>query len=94
MFKNKYKVGIIGLGYVGLPLALEFSKKIKVIGFDLNKKRILEISKGKDRNNEIDILNFKNKKNIEFTYDENKLTNCDIFIVTVPLQLIIRIVQI
>tara|TARA_B100001057_G_scaffold54426_1_gene48313 strand:- start:3580 stop:4860 length:1281 start_codon:yes stop_codon:yes gene_type:complete len=84
MFKNKYKVGIIGLGYVGLPLALEFSKKIKVIGFDLNKKRILEISKGKDRNNEIDILNFKNKKNIEFTYDENKLTNCDIFIVTVP----------
>ena len=42
MKKNKDKIGIIGLGYVGLPLALEFSKKKKVLGFDLDKRRISE----------------------------------------------------
>ena len=53
MLNNKKIIGVIGLGYVGLPLALEFGKKNKVIGFDLNKQRILELKKGKDRNNEV-----------------------------------------
>ena len=84
MKKNKDKIGIIGLGYVGLPLALEFSKKNKVLGFDLDKRRISELSEGKDRNNEV--INFKTKKknNIEFTHLENKLYDCNIFIITVP----------
>jgi len=84
MKKNKDKIGIIGLGYVGLPLALEFSKKNKVLGFDLDKRRISELSEGKDRNNEV--INFKTKKknNIEFTHLENKLNDCNFFIVTVP----------
>ena len=60
MKKNKDKIGIIGLGYVGLPLALEFSKKNKVLGFDLDKRRISELSEGRDRNNEV--INFKIKK--------------------------------
>jgi UDP-N-acetyl-D-glucosamine/UDP-N-acetyl-D-galactosamine dehydrogenase len=47
---KKLKVAIIGLGYVGLPLALEFAKKRKVIGFDVNKKRIEELKSGFDRN--------------------------------------------
>ena len=81
---KKNKVGIIGLGYVGLPLAIEFSRKNKVVGFDLNKKRISELTKGKDTNNEVLNTKIKNLKNIEFSYNDNKLKNCDIFIVTVP----------
>ena len=46
-------IGILGLGYIGLPLAVEFSKKFKVIGYDINSKRVSELSKGKDINKEI-----------------------------------------
>ena len=81
---KKNKVGIIGLGYVGLPLAIEFSKKNKVIGFDLSKKRISELTKGKDINNEVLNTKIKSLKNIEFSSNDNKLKDCDIFIVTVP----------
>ena len=84
MKKNKDKIGIIGLGYVGLPLALEFSKKNKVLGFDLDKRRISELSEGRDRNNEVINFKIKKKNNIEFTHLENKLYDCNIFIVTVP----------
>ncbi|MEF4793587.1 hypothetical protein U9092_13990 [Escherichia coli] len=45
---ENYKIGIIGLGYVGLPLAVEFGKKIKTLGFDINEKRIKELSAGND----------------------------------------------
>ena len=51
--KKELKLAIIGLGYVGLPLALEFGKKRKVIGFDLNKKRVAELELGIDKNLEI-----------------------------------------
>ena len=50
---SQAKVAIIGLGYVGLPLAIEFSKKIKIIGFDINKQRINELNKNYDRTLEI-----------------------------------------
>jgi len=82
--KNIDIIGVIGLGYVGLPLALEFSKKIKVVGFDINKERILQLSKGKDKNNEIRNNKITNLKNLEFSYDDTRLKNCNIFIVTVP----------
>ena len=65
-------------------MAIEFSRKNKVVGFDLNKKRISELTKGKDTNNEVLNTKIKNLKNIEFSYNDNKLKNCDIFIVTVP----------
>jgi len=84
MLNNKNMIGVIGLGYVGLPLALEFAKKTKVVGFDVNKERISELTKGKDRNNEV--INTKTK-NIEFSYNDAKLRNCNIFIVTVPTPL-------
>ena len=84
MKKNIDIIGVIGLGYVGLPLALEFSKKIKVVGFDINKERILQLSKGKDKNNEIRNNKITNLKNLEFSYDDTRLKNCNIFIVTVP----------
>ena len=84
MLNNKNTIGVIGLGYVGLPLALEFGKKTKVVGFDLNKERILELADGKDRNSEVTNAKIKNHKNIEFSYNETKLKNCNIFVVTVP----------
>ena len=84
MLNNKNTIGVIGLGYVGLPLALEFSKKTKVVGFDLNKKRILELTEGKDINSEVINAKIKNHKNLEFSYNETKLKNCNIFILTIP----------
>ena len=72
------------MGYVGLPLALAFSKKKSVIGFDKEKERISELKRGIDRNNELKKeLNIKNR-NIKFTFNSKLLSKCNIFIVTVP----------
>jgi UDP-N-acetyl-D-galactosamine dehydrogenase len=60
--KKNLKLAIVGLGYVGLPLALEFSKKRKVIAFDINKKRIDELKYGKDINLELTKKELTNKK--------------------------------
>ena len=78
------KIAIIGLGYVGLPLACEFSKKYQVVGFDLNEKRTSELLMGVDRTNEISIATLKSLKNIFFTSKLVHLSDCNIFIVTVP----------
>ena len=58
---------MVGLGYVGLPLALEFSKRFTVIGFDLNEERIAELQSGKDRTNEVENDDLINAKDILFT---------------------------
>ena len=52
-----YRIGILGLGYVGLPLAIEFSKKFNTLGFDIDSKRVNEINNGFDRTNEVDKKN-------------------------------------
>lgn len=89
MIQNK-KIAIIGLGYVGLPLAIEFGKKFKVLGFDINKNRIEELKKGIDRTKEADIngmlvaMKHKDNKGLNFSFNIEDLKNCDIFIVTVP----------
>jgi len=80
--KSNLRISIIGLGYVGLPLAIEFSKKFTVIGFDIDHLRIKQLNKGFDRTKEIK-LNLK-KNRIKFTSDSKYLKNIDIFIVTVP----------
>jgi len=80
---KKKKLAVIGLGYVGLPIALEFAKKISVIGFDINKKRVDLIKKGIDPNKEIDDNAFKNK-DIVFTDDPAVLKEASFFIVAVP----------
>ncbi len=81
---NKFKIAVIGLGYVGLPLALEFAKKKNVIGFDLDKIRIDQLKSSLDKNLEISRKEFKNSNNIKFTNNKKdlKLANC--FIITVP----------
>ena len=82
---SQFKLAIIGLGYVGLPLALEFAKKNFVIGYDTNKKRIRELNSGIDKNletNKKDII--KNNKNLKFTNSEFDLKSANCYIVTVP----------
>ena len=64
---NNIKICVIGLGYVGLPLALEFGKKFQTIGFDVNKNRVDQLIKFKDQNNEFIINDFKKSKKILFT---------------------------
>ncbi|MAV82371.1 MAG: UDP-N-acetyl-D-galactosamine dehydrogenase [Pelagibacteraceae bacterium] len=84
MLKNK--IGIIGLGYVGLPLAIEFSKHFKTIGYDLNVKRVEELNRGMDSTleiNNIDLIN-RLKTNLIVTDKINELKSCNYYIVTVP----------
>ena len=78
------KIAIIGLGYVGLPLAVEFGKKYPVLGFDINKERIGELEKGYDRTLEVDEANLKSSTNLSFSCVKDDLKSCNIFIVTVP----------
>jgi len=78
------KIVIVGLGYVGLPLAVEFSKKFQVIGFDINETRISELENGKDKTLELSDSQLKNLPDLNFTSDINDIQNSDIYIITVP----------
>lgn len=85
----EFKIAVIGLGYVGLPLAVEFSRKYYVIGFDINTARVSELNKGVDSTLEVDDIDLKfllNKENQSLKITDNKedLANCNIYIVTVP----------
>ena len=82
--KKDLKLAVIGLGYVGLPLALEFAKKRKVIGFDVNKQRIKELKSGFDRNLESTKSELKNIKKLNFTNHEKDLEFANCYIITVP----------
>jgi len=78
------KICIIGLGYVGLPLAAEFSKKFSVTGYDIDKKKIIELKNGIDITKELDKKGIDNLKKIHLTYDSKDLKESKFFIVTVP----------
>ncbi|MBL7843902.1 MAG: nucleotide sugar dehydrogenase [Cyclobacteriaceae bacterium] len=78
------RIGIIGLGYVGLPLAVEFGKVTDVVGFDINKERIEELKKGHDRTREVDDHELKSATKLTYSYDLNDLKSVNYFIVTVP----------
>jgi len=79
-----YTLCIIGLGYVGLPLAVEFSKKFKVIGFDIDSTRITELSDGYDRTKELTNQQLKHAKGILYSSNIEDIREANIFIVTVP----------
>ena len=92
---NHCTVAVIGLGYVGLPLAVEFSKpqpcrrtgaplQRRVIGFDINRQRLEELRQGIDRTNEISLEELQGAWYLEFTSDPEKLADADVFVVTVP----------
>ncbi len=78
------KVGIIGLGYVGLPLAVEFGKVIDVVGFDINKERIEELKQGFDRTKEVETHDLKASKKLSYSSNLEDLKTVNYFIVTVP----------
>jgi UDP-N-acetyl-D-glucosamine/UDP-N-acetyl-D-galactosamine dehydrogenase len=78
------RIGVIGLGYVGLPLAVEFGKKVDVVGFDINQERIAELKKGIDRTKEVEEAELKSSTKLSYSFDTNDLKNVNYFIVTVP----------
>ena len=84
MKNNNIKLAIIGLGYVGLPLAVEFSKKRHVIGFDINRQRIKELKNGIDKTQEVKKKELKKAKKLKFTDTIRDLNNCNCYIITVP----------
>lgn len=77
-------IGIIGLGYVGLPLAVEFGKLMDVVGFDIDKGRIEELQNGFDRTREVDSAELKGAVKLSFSSDIKDLTDVNYFVVTVP----------
>ncbi|WP_118952439.1 nucleotide sugar dehydrogenase [Taibaiella helva] len=85
------KIAVIGLGYVGLPLAIEFGKKYKVLGFDIKQNRIEELAKGEDSTLEANIEDLKQvtaqvseDRGLTFSFDVEELRNYNVYIVTVP----------
>ncbi|MBS1916836.1 MAG: nucleotide sugar dehydrogenase [Bacteroidetes bacterium] len=83
LINKKKKLAVVGLGYVGLPLALEFAKKISVIGFDINEKRVAQMQQSIDPNKEVGNADFQNKE-VVFTSDISVLQQANFFIVAVP----------
>jgi UDP-N-acetyl-D-glucosamine/UDP-N-acetyl-D-galactosamine dehydrogenase len=78
------KVAVIGLGYVGLPLAVEFGKKFQTIGFDINTSRVTELNDGFDRTLEVDSDELKEAGQLRCSSEASDITGCDFYIVTVP----------
>jgi UDP-N-acetyl-D-galactosamine dehydrogenase len=78
------KIAVIGLGYVGLPLAVEFGKVRPVLGFDINTARVAELQAGKDSTLEVTSKDLQDASQVGYTSDSAKLKECEIFIVTVP----------
>ena len=78
------RIAIIGLGYVGLPLAVEFGKKYPVTGFDIKQGRIDELKAGRDSTREVEPAELAEATQLSFTADPEQLRSCSIFIVTVP----------
>lgn len=91
--KKEFKIGIIGLGYVGLPLAVAFAKKYAVVGFDINQKRVSQLKNNKDHTleitddemKEVNVNNFNDfSKGLISTHNLSDLKSCNFFIITVP----------
>ncbi len=83
---GKQKIAIIGIGYVGLPLAVEFGRIRPVIGFDVSEARIAELRSGRDSTLEVTAGDLAAARHLEFNSDSRKLEGCGIFIVTVPVM--------
>ena len=88
--KKNYRIGVIGLGYVGLPLAVAFAEKYNVIGYDINLQRVEELNDNYDSTLEIstsklkEIQDLKSNKNLLCTHNKIDLENCNVYIITVP----------
>ena len=81
---KELRIGVIGLGYVGLPLAVEFGNKYQTLGFDIDEQRIAELSNGNDRTLEVDSEELEAADHLSYTSSLEDLRDCNFFIVTVP----------
>jgi UDP-N-acetyl-D-glucosamine/UDP-N-acetyl-D-galactosamine dehydrogenase len=81
---RKCRIGVLGLGYVGLPLAVEFGKHFDTTGFDVNPRRVAELRKGRDSTLEVTRVQLQSAQRLRFTTDLTQLRRCQVFIVTVP----------
>src|SRR3569832_1435515 len=81
---GKTKIGVIGLGYVGLPLAVEFGKQLPVVGFDINNARIAELNAGRDSSLDVEPHELKAATRLTMTTDMTDKEDCNIYIVTMP----------
>jgi UDP-N-acetyl-D-galactosamine dehydrogenase len=81
---DNIKLAVVGLGYVGLPLAIEFSKTRKVIGFDVSGTRVSELCNSYDRSNEVDSQVLDSCQNIDYTTNIDDISECNCYILTVP----------
>lgn len=81
---RQVKIAVIGLGYVGLPLALEFGKKYNTVGYDVDGSRIKELIEGFDRTLECSSAELKDSSHMELTADPKRLRSADVYIITVP----------
>lgn len=81
---GEVKIAVVGLGYVGLPLAVEFGKKFSVAGFDINDDRIAALREGRDDTLETEPDEFRQATQLNFISDPNELADCNVYIVTVP----------
>ena len=83
-FSENPTICVLGLGYVGLPLAVEFGKTYKTVGYELNEKRVQQLNQGIDITLELDERLLAEAKLLSFTFDVDEIKACDIYIVTVP----------
>lgn len=81
---SELKIAVIGLGYVGLPLAVEFGKQLPVVGFDIQQKRIQELQSGQDHTLEVSPEELKQAIHLSYSANLDDLRSCNFFIVTVP----------
>ncbi len=84
MFATNPKLCVIGLGYVGLPLAVEFGKQVTTLGFDINQTRVDALRHGIDSTLELDTEELRQASRLDYTTDEAAIKGCDVYIVTVP----------
>ena len=78
------KIAIIGLGYVGLPLAIEFGKKREVVGFDINQQRIEQLKNGIDSTLELTLKDLNEDNKLSYTVNIDDIKDCEFYIITVP----------
>lgn len=81
---NNLKIGVVGLGYVGLPLAVHFARDFSVVGFDISEKRVSDLKAGRDRTREVSSSELREAKNLTFSTNPQDLGSVNFFIVTVP----------
>ena len=81
---EKLRIGIVGLGYVGLPLAVEFGKKYPTVGFDINAARVAELESGTDSTLECSSEELAEAQHLTYTCSTDGIADCNFYIVTVP----------